>query len=446
VATLTAWFVWRAVSLPAWDRALGTDWVSYLRNAMAVGAGHWEAYNVWRGPLYSWLTLAAVPIAATPLAASKSVSIVASAAAIPATWALGRAMATPGAVWGAALLALWPDLEVVAQFSTMYPLLMALLAGGAALASMDGRPSAVAAGVVFGLAGATDLRGAALAVCFVATTVLARPSRLPRSAICAGTGGLVLLLLLGPLPVSLLPLGEQISVQAALRPAGVPSNVAALASAGPHVLALAFVLAPLAMLRDARLRLPLLAPPAAVLASLAFVPVQFRYFVPVAPFVAVLATAGITTVLARAPAFVPALVVAIAGATWRSSDHTMLHALEHGTYGRELGSAGLAQLDDGVSALERAQRQERFERVLDCSALDIVDVLFFPTPVQHPTDDACAKVARAGVPHGGATLLLTSDPTPPNATAWRELSVTSVQDPHGPPEVRFPLGIYQNVR
>jgi SAM-dependent methyltransferase len=58
-------------------------------------------------------------------------------------------MALPAAVWGSALLALWPDLPVAAHFSTMYPLLMALLAaGGRALdlgsvAGLEFRPGGV---------------------------------------------------------------------------------------------------------------------------------------------------------------------------------------------------------------------------------------------------------------------------------------------------------------
>lgn len=442
VAAVTAWFVWRSVSLPAWDRALGTDWVSYLRNAMAVGSGHWEAYNVWRGPLYSWLVLAFLPIAGTPLAASKAVSILAAAATIPATWGLGRAIALPAAVWGTALLALWPDLAVVAHFSTMYPLLMALLAGGAALAAAEERATAISAGIVFALAGATDLRGAALAGCFLVALAISRPSAVSRCALSAGTGAILLLLILAPLPVTLLPIGEQISTQAELGP--VTSGVHALASAGPHVLVVAFVLAPLAMIRDTRARLPLLVPPAAVIAALAFVPVQLRYFLPIAPFVALLAAAGISTVLGRARALVP-LVVLVLCATWRWSEDTMTYAFEQGAHGVELGSAGLARIDDGVAVLERAQRETRFDRVIDCSALDIVDVLVYPTPVDHPHGPACATIARAGVSSGGRTLLLTSDPEPPEPSVWRELSRTSVQDPHAPPDVRFPLGLYANL-
>jgi hypothetical protein len=437
VAGLTVWVVVRAASLPAWDRALGTDWVSYLRNAMAVGSGHWEAYNVWRGPLYSWLLLALLPIAGTPLAASKVVSIAAAAAAIPATWALGRAIALPGAVWGAALLALWPDLPIVAHFSTMYPLLMALLAGGAALAAGEGRATAVGAGMLFGLAGATDLRGAVLAACFLAAVALSKPSRLSMCALSAATGALLVLLILTPLPVTLLPLEEQIATQAALGP--VARNVHALAGAGPHVLVVAFLLAPLAMIREARSRLPILVPPAVVLAALAFVPLQLRYFLPVAPFVALLAAAGLSTVLVRP--LVP-VVVALLCVTWRWSDDTMMYAFEHGAHGVELGSAGLARIDDGVPVLERAQKESRFDRVVDCSALDIVDVLFFPTPVDHPSDAGCATIARTGVSSGDRTLLLTSSPEPPDRSAWRELERTSVQDPHGPPDVRFPLGLY----
>jgi hypothetical protein len=122
-----------------------------------------------------------------------------------------------------------------------------------------------------------------------------------------------------------------------------------------------------------------------------------------------------------------------------------MHAFEQGAHGIELGSAGLARIDDGVPVLEKAQRETRFDRVVDCSPLDVVDVLFYPTPVDHPTAPACATIAGAGVPSRGRTLFLTSDPAP-DPSAWRELERTSVQDPHGPPDVRFPLGLYDNVR
>jgi hypothetical protein len=442
VAVLTACLIGRAIALPAWDRALGTDWMSYLRNAMAVGSGHWEAYNVWRGPLYSWLALALVPIAGTPLAASKVVSIAAAAAAIPCTWALGRAMALPAAVWGTALFALWPDLPVVAHFSTMYPLLMALLACGAALAAAEGRATAIGGGVILALAGATDLRGAVLAACFLAALAISRPSRIARIAFCAGTAALLLLLILAPLPVELLPFGEQISQQTGV--GAVTSNGRTLASAGPHVLVIA-ALALFAMIRDARARVPLLIPPLAVLAALAFVPVQLRYFLPVAPFVALLATAGAATLLGRARALVPPIVLLLC-ATWRWSDDTMMHAFEQGAQGPELGSAGLVRIDDGVAVLERTQRETSYDRVIDCSRLDVVDVLLFPTPVSHPSRPACTTIAMAGVPSGGRTLFLTSDPHPPDPSSWRELQRMSVQDPHAPPDVRFPLGLYDSAR
>jgi hypothetical protein len=81
-----------------------------------------------------------------------------------------------------------------------------------------------------------------------------------------------MLLILLPLPVKLLPLGAQLSDQTGV--GSRTSNVSALASAGPHILVVAFLLAPLAMIKDARSRLPILVPPVAVLAALAFVPVQ----------------------------------------------------------------------------------------------------------------------------------------------------------------------------
>ena len=403
VVAATAWFVWRAVRLDVWDRPLGNDWESYLRNVVAIGTDRWATYNGWRGPLHAWLTLAALPVCGTPLVASKTVSVVATAAAIPATWALGRALAIPGAVWGAVLFALWPDLEVVGHFSTMYPLLMALLAGGAALVSTGTIPGAIAGGVLFGLTGAADVRGLALAACFVATATLLRPTRaaVVRLAACAAVAALVCGMLLARVPVRRVPLAEQIATQSILAPMDnvLTANVRSLLDGGPHLLFLALLCVPIGLLAEPRARLPLAAPVAAIAALLAFVPLQFRYFLPVAPFLALLAAAGITVLLRRAPSFVPGLVVLFLCMTRRLSDDSLLSVLRHpGPRSIELDAAGFSYIDEGLTIVERAQREQRFAQVVDCSTLSLVDVVVYPTPLLRPPTESCARVARAGVP------------------------------------------------
>jgi hypothetical protein len=449
VAAATVWFVWRAVTLDAWDRPLGNDWESYLRNVVAVGTHRWATYNGWRGPLHAWLTLAALPLCGTPLLASKTLSVLATATAVPATWALGRALAIPGAVWGAILVGLWPDLEVVAHYSSMYPLLMALLVGGAALVSTATLAGAVAGGVLFGLTGATDIRGLALAACFVAAAAVLRPTRrdLVRLATCAGVAALVAGLLLVRVPVRQASLAEQIATQSILAPMDdVPTaNVRALLDGGPHVLVIVLLCVPIGLLADPRSRLPLAAPVAAIAAPLAIVPLQFRYFLPVAPFIALLAAGGITVLFRRAPWFVPGLVVLFLCGTRRLSDESLLHKLRHpGPGSIELDAAGFAYVDEGITVVERAQREQAFAQVLDCSTLRLVDVVVYPTPLLHPPPEACARVAREGVLGGQETLFLTNEPSTVSPTVWHERAVVPAQDPTTRSETR--VGVYTSAR
>jgi hypothetical protein len=431
VAAATAWFVGRAMHLDVWDRPLGNDWESYLRNVVAIGTGRWATYNGWRGPLHAWLTLAAIPVCGTPLVASKTLSIVATAATIPTTWALGRSLAIPGAVWGAVLFALWPDLEVVGHFSTMYPLLMALLVSGAALVSTATIPGAVAGGVLFGLTGATDIRGLALAACFVATATLLRPTRaaLGRFVVCAAIAALVSGILLSRVHVRRVPLVEQIATQSILAPVDnvLIANVRSLLHGGPHLI-LVLLLVAIGLLAEPRSRLPLAVPVAAIAALLAIVPLQFRYFLPVAPFLALLAAGGISVLLR--PWFVPGFVVLVLAETRRLSDDSLLYVLDHpGPRSIELDAAGFSYIDQGLTVVERAQRQHRFAQVIDCSTLSLVDVVVYPTPLLRPTSAACARVAREGMLGGRDMMFLTDEPGTVSPATWHELAVVPAQDP-----------------
>ena len=440
VAAVTASFLWRAVQLDAWDRPLGSDWESYLRNVLAIGTDRWATYNGWRGPLHSWLTLGALPLCGTPLVASKALSVVATAATIPATWVLGRAVGIPGAMWGAVLFGLWPDLVVVAHFSTMYPLLMALFVSGAALASLQTMPGAVGSGVLFGLAGATDIRGLALAACFVVATLPVRRAALMRSAICAAVAAIVCAVLLARVPVRLAPLSEQIATQWLLRPIDdvLIANLRSLFDAGPH-LWIAVLCAAVALLRDTRARLPLAAPILALLASIAIVPLQFRYFLPVAPLFALLAAGGVATV--RAPWFVPGLVVLVLCGTRSVSDRSLVHLLQHpGPGSIELRAAGFAHIEEGVTDVERAQREQRLAQVVDCSTLDVADVLVYPTPLLRPPPETCARIARDGVLGNQPTLFLTDEPDAVSTAVWIERVVAPTQDRTSRTETR--VGVY----
>jgi hypothetical protein len=448
VAAATGWFIWRAVHLDVWDRPLGNDWESYLRNVVAIGTDRWATYNGWRGPLHAWLTLAALPLCGTTLLASKTVSITAIAAAVPATWALGRALEIPGAVWGAVLLALWPDVEVVAHFSTMYPLLMALLVAGAALVSTGTIAGAVAGGVLFGLTGATDVRGLALAACFVGTATLLRPTRAAvlRFVVCAAVAALVSGFLLSQVSVRRVPLTEQIAMQSSLAPVDnvLVANVRSIFDGGPHLLILALLLVPIGVLADPRSRLSLAAPAAAIAALLAIVPLQFRYFLPVAPFLALLAVGGITVLLRRAPWFVPGLVVLFLCATRRLSDESLRYVLHHpGPRSIELDAAGFAYVDQGITIVEHAQREHVFAQVVDCSTLSLVDVIVYPTPLLRPPPTACSRVAREGLLGGRELLFLTDDPGAVNPAIWHERAVVPAQDPTSQSETV--VGVYEKL-
>jgi hypothetical protein len=317
---------------------------------------------------------------------------------------------------------------VVGHFSTMYPLLMALFVGGAALASMQTWPAALAGGVMFGLAGATDLRGLVLAACFLLATLPVRRAALIRSLICAAVASLVCAVLLARVPVRRVPLSEQIATQWLLRPMDdvLIANLRSLAGAGPH-LWIALFFAAAALLREPRARLPLAVPIAALLASMAIVPLQFRYFLPVAPFLALLVADGISTVLR--PSFAPGLVVLVLCATRSASDRSLVHRLRHpGPGSIELRAAGFEHVDAGLAAVARAQRELRLAQVVDCSTLDLADVLVYPTPLLRPPPEACERIAREGVLGTQPTLFLTDEPDTVNAAVWSERAVAAAQD------------------
>ena len=203
-----------------------------------------------------------------------------------------------------------------------------------------------------------------------------------------------------------------------------------LLDGGPHLLFVVLLLVPIGLLADPRSRLPLAAPVAAIAALLAIVPLQFRYFLPVAPFLALLAVAGVAVLLCRAPWFVPGLVVLVLCGTRRLSDESLLSVLRNpGPRSIELDAAGFGYIDPGLTIVERAQREQRFSQVLDCSTLSLVDVVVYPTPLLRPPPAACARVAREGVLGDQPTLFLTDEPTTVSAEIWQERAVVPAHDP-----------------
>ena len=259
------WVMGCAWQLPVRDVPLGIDWQRYLGNALAIAQDDWAAYQLWRGPLHPFVCLLLTPLAGHLLEASQLASALGVGALVLASAALGRRMLGPmGGFWTALLLAGWPDLALLGRMSTPYPMLAGLVAAGiyaldlAFLARV--RPptrvgarlsprwmAAGAAGVLFGLAGATDARGLVLAAGASVGVMLvgasppwgaggdAGPTGVARAAakhVLALLGVLALAwltreLIVGRLPVQLLTLGEQVALQRDLhaREAGIRACV-----------------------------------------------------------------------------------------------------------------------------------------------------------------------------------------------------------------------------
>jgi hypothetical protein len=193
----------------AWDEPLGQDANRYLKNAVAMAGGDWAHYHGWRGPLHAAAVLT-VARGAGLIAASKAVSLAASVALVPVTWAVGWAtVGRRAALGGVALLACWPDLWWTAGFSTPYPLLtlgVAALVGAAAVGAEDNRWAPVIAGLA-AAAVLTDLRAQAIALA-LGVVAAAQGRRGVWVALLAGVAAARLGLAVSPVPMA--PLGEQI--------------------------------------------------------------------------------------------------------------------------------------------------------------------------------------------------------------------------------------------
>ena len=342
IVLLTLLFAASALPLVDPSRPYGTDWMVYLRNAIAIATDDWDHYQRWRGPGHAWASLAAAKIAGGLVEGSILVSFLAATSLVPLTALLGRRVASPEAgILGAALLAGWADLRLYAISSTPYALYAALiLAGTVAILGPDGARDgdrapwtnwlfAGLAGVAFGFAFATDQRagpvvgivllgeaGAALLGGWRARGPAARPGRgrrvrrhLAATAITALVAFAIGAGTLATFPVPLLSVGEQVVLQ---RDLNAREGVGDCMAKGPVLPTLAdlvgpcgrttlranlvrgqdavpvelgmlagFVLLGLVVVR--RGRAALVAPLLPIVPSVLILGVQNRYFVPMAP-------------------------------------------------------------------------------------------------------------------------------------------------------------------
>ena len=131
--------------------------------------------------------------------------------------------------------------------------------------------------------------------------------------------------------------------------------------------------------------------------------------------------------------------------TRRLSDESLVSVLRHpGPRSIELDAAGFSYIDEGITIVERAQREQRFAQVVDCSTLSLVDVVVYPTPLLRPPPEACARVAREGVLGDRRTLFLTDEPGTVSPAIWHERAVVPAQDPTTRSETR--VGVYTSAR
>lgn len=476
VLALTGGFLLRASALPVADQPLGTDWFAYLKNAIALGDHHPADYQAWRGPLHAWVSLALMPAAGGLLEATQLLALVAQTACLPLTWWIGRGLVGRWpALLAVALLAGWPDLLLFARFSTPYPLLACLFLAGTALTAQaivaTRRPVlwAVPAGVTFGLAVATDLRAGPMAAAVVGGCLLVM--LVERRARGLSVGGIVAVLAfvvargtLAQLPVTMVPLTEQIALQRDLNAnSGIPgcvphgaavptlgdlvgecgrstlaTNLARAQRATPVSLVVLALVAAFGLMKQGaphgaaiRARVAshppgwggwfLALPALPALPSLLLVGVQHRYVVPLAPFAALLLTAGLVRWCGDAPfrrwrlpffpssplrfPWLPTAAVVVVLVAWNLWPGTLLRRPSGGT----TGVAPAVSLGDirGPTLLRRALREQARpgDSIVDCSGLG-VRLRLYPTRVAEPRTGTCDHLHADGPSQVGTTWLL----------------------------------------
>lgn len=420
----TAAFLLASWALPVRDQPLGTDWFVYLKNAVALAHGPLSDYDRWRPPMHAWACLAASRPLGGLLEGSQAVSALSLAALLPLTWWLGRAVVggVP-AVLAVLLLAGSPDLLLFTRSSTPYPLFTFLLALGFAALLAAWEREAVrwggAAGVLLGLALATDVRGSAYVLTVIGAVACAGVNRLgwrdrrTRVIVTAALATAATHILVGLLtPVSILPLSEQVILQRNLHHAAFPGlcgdpistvptpaewvsacgratlrmNWERVAAAVPISLSVIVALGVVgwgtAGRRGERRSWVLALPILALLPSVPLVGLQHRHVLALAPFAALSLAAGAWSVVrwtgihvfrqrmsAHATVAV-AIVLALAfAALWHRLPGTPLHRARTGIM--TAGHASSANLADstGMIDVRRLLRTDgrAADRVVDCA-------------------------------------------------------------------------------
>jgi hypothetical protein len=477
VAVITLAFFAAAAPLGNPDQPAGTDWFAYLGNAVAAGDGEWAQYHDWRGPLHAWACLALVPLSSGLIAASQHLSLLCATALVPLTWWTGRMLLGRWpALLATGLLAGWADLRLFAVYSTPYALLAATGTLGIALTVASRRRPVlvVPAGFALGLAIATDLRGVPFGGAVVLAALIAAvptpettpetatPTRLRRIAVVGGLALATALTgagVLGALPVRLVPLAEQVALQRDLNaregvgacdPQGntlptlgevfggvfgecgrttLAGNLAVGAAALPIELSALALLVGLGLLvaRDGRafLLLPLLP----TLPSLLLIGGQHRYFVPLAPLLALLgaaALAWLTRAAGRRRAIGGATVVAmvavlaIAWSVWPGTLWVRAHT------GRSVDPGSLLEGPSTFGHLRTAlvPRLEATDTVVDCARAGL-RMRLYPHPVDTKNTNAgalskeCTRLLHNGSRARGVKwLVVVVAPNEPVAASW----------------------------
>lgn len=311
LAALTAAFAASCLAIYDRDTAMGTDALAYLKNAVALAEDDPARYRRWRGPLQALLALGGMRVTGWLLEGMVAVSLVSAVALVPLTGALGRRLGGPGVgLVAAAFIAGWADLRLYAVAATPYPLYAALMLAGTV--SLLGRGPA-AAGLPLGLAYGADVRALPAGALLLLGALVRRRSwgLVAAAGLAAGVGAAVLAVA----PVELQPLAEQVALQRDLHarefPAVCPSrgmappdlhafvgpcgrmtlglNLARGVASVPVDLAALALLAAVGLAVSGRAAPLLIAPLLPLVPSLFLFGLQHRYFVPVAPSLAVAA-------------------------------------------------------------------------------------------------------------------------------------------------------------
>lgn len=456
IALLTVVFAASAAVLIARDRPIGTDWMAYLKNAVALGADQPHLYQRWRGPVHAWALLLLTPVTGGLIEASQATSLLAAVACVPLTGWLGVQVGGPlVGIVAAALLAGWADLRVYAVSSTPYPLVACLSLFGTNLlwwvANRASRWSWAPAGVVFGLAYGADLRAATSAV--TAALGAWRPGATRRLLLALlltfGVGSAAIY----SLPVDLIPLREQITLQRDLnareglgtcpkRGSAPPTfedltgrcgrttlqaNLARGVGTMPfglEVFAALFVVG-LWQLRGARLLLGL--PVAGLAPSLLMIGVQHRYFVPLAPGLAVIGAGALVALLggSRPGRVGLALATITLAVGWHVTPGTFWsRANAPPSEGFDM-AASLVAPSAFVPARAALRAAGPDDRIVDCTRADL-RVRMYPHPVDTSPPSGpgqlsklCRQLASRGPTASGTTWLFVAGDALTYAGVWQ---------------------------